>query len=188
MPKMSDDEIERLLTRTGLVRIGTISGDGSPLVVPVGYLYRDGQILMTARAKVAWLEGIRRDPRVCLTIDDGRYPLPKVTVKGTAEIRHEPGEDDLWRDRRLPLTPPDPPDPDATEWSYQAAYHAMTGDEPRALLAVDLAKASVTSWRMPVVGEYLSGSWAARYFQSEPRRFRVVAIGKSLDDVKVVPE
>ena len=80
------------------------------------------------------------------------------------------------------------PDPDAAEWSYQAAYHAMTHDEPRALVAVPLATATVTSWRMPVVGEHLSESWAARYYEGEPRRFRVVAVGKSLDDVKVVPE
>jgi general stress protein 26 len=188
VPKMSDAEIERLLSRNGLVRVGTITADGSPLVVPVGYLYQDGEILMTARARVGWLADIRRDPRVCLVIDDGRYPLPKITINGVAEIRHEPGEDDLWRDRRLPMPPAEEPDPDAAEWSYQAAYHAMTHDEPRALVAVPLATATMTSWRMPIVGEHLSGSWAARYYEGEPRRFRVVAVGKSLDDVKVVPE
>ena len=112
LPKLNHDEIERLLTGNGLLRIATIGADGSPLVVPVGYLYRDGEIMITAREKVTWLADIRRDPRVCITIDDGRYPLPKVTIKGIAEIRHEPGEDDLWRDRRLPLDAPEPPAPD----------------------------------------------------------------------------
>ncbi len=194
MPKLSRDEIEHLLSHSGLLRIATISADGSPLVVPVGYLYRDGELLMTARQKVAWLDDIRRDPRVCITIDDGRYPLPKITVRGDAEIRHEPGEDDLWRDRRLPLDAPEPPVPDSVSddgtqhWSYPAAYHAMTRDEPRALVAVNLARSAVTSWRMPVVGEYLDGSWAERYYTDTPRRFRVTMVGKSLADVKVVAE
>jgi len=102
MPKMTHAEVERLLSGNALLRIATVSADGSPLVVPVGYLYRDGEIMITAREKVSWLADIRRDPRVCITIDDGRYPLPKVTIRGEAEIRHEPGEDDLWRDRRMP--------------------------------------------------------------------------------------
>ena len=192
MPKMSSEQIERLLARNGLVRIATTSADGSPLVVPVGYLYRDGEILMTAREKVSWLADIRRDPRVCLSIDDGRYPLPKVTVRGEAEIRYEPGDDDLWRDRRLPLNAPEPPEPERVlddgteEWTYAAAYHAMTRDEPRALVAVNLARSVVTSWRMPVVGEQLEGSWAGRYYRDTPRRFRVTQVGKSLDDVRVV--
>lgn len=188
MPKLSPDEIERLLTRNGLLRIATVGDDGWPLVVPVGYLYRDGEIMITAREKVAWLADIRSDPRVCITIDDGRYPLPKVTIKGIAEIRHEPGEDDLWRDRRLPLDAPEPPPPGTDVWTYPAAYHAMTRDEPRALVVVNLAASTVTSWRMPIVGETLAGSWADRYYRDEPMRFRVVAVGKALPDVKVVPE
>jgi hypothetical protein len=190
---MSDAEIDRLLTRTALVRIATIAADGSPLVVPVAYLYRDGEILLTARERVTWLENIRRDARVCLSIDESRYPLSKVTIRGAAEIRHEPGEDDLWRDRRLPLDAPVPEpervlDDGTEEWLYPAAYHAMTYDEPRALVAVNLARSQVTSWRMPIVGESLDGSWAARYYAGPPTHFRVTEIGPTLDQVKVVRE
>lgn len=189
MPKLNDGELEQLLTRNGLLRIATVGEDGWPLVVPVGYLYRDSEIMITAREKVTWLADIRRDPRVCITIDDGRYPLPKVTIKGIAEIRHEPGDDDLWRDRRLPLDAPEPPAPGSDGvWTYPAAYHAMTGHEPRALVVVNLAASTVTSWRMPIVGETLAGSWANRYYREEPMRFRVIEIGKTLTDVKVVPE
>jgi hypothetical protein len=193
VPKMSEPEIERLLTRTALVRIATIAADGSPLVVPVAYLYRDGEVLLTARERVSWLENIRRNPRVCLSIDESRYPLSKVTIRGRAEIRHEPGEDDLWRDRRLPLDAPVPEplrvlDDGTEEWLYPAAYHAMTYDEPRALVAIDVTRSQVTSWRMPVVGEALDGSWAARYYAGPPTRFRVTEIGPTLDQVKVVRE
>lgn len=193
MPRMSDSEIDTLLSRAGLVRIATIDAEGAPLVVPVGYVYRDREILMTARQKVTWLADIRRDPRVCLTIDTDRYPLSKVTIRGRAEVRYEPGQDDEWRDVRLPLAD------EATRaaadtlgndepWPFEAAYHAMTHDEPRALVVVPLEGSQVTSWRMPLVGEYLEESWAPSYYEREPRRFRVTQVGRTLADVQVVPE
>src|ERR1051325_6920934 len=103
MPRLRADEMERHLHRNGIVHLAVVTDDGSPLVVPLGYVYRDRQILLTARESVSWLEHIRRDPRVCLSIDSPRYPLAKVTVRGVAEIVFEPGEDDRWRDRRVPL-------------------------------------------------------------------------------------
>ena len=103
MPRLTASEMERLLNRNGIVHLAVVTDDGSPLVVPLGYVYRDRRILLTARERVTWLEHIRRDPRVCLSIDSPRYPLAKVTVRGEAMIVHEPGEDDEWRDLRVPL-------------------------------------------------------------------------------------
>ncbi len=194
MPKMSDGEIRTLLRRSPLVRIATTRRDGAPLVVPVAYLFQDQEILLTARGKVSWLANIRRDPRVCLSIDESRYPLSKVTIQGVAEIRHEPGEDDLWRDRRLPLAPPGHVGPVGTtadgreEWMFAGAYHLITHDEPRALVAIPLDGARVTSWRMPIEGESLDGVWASEYFDDEPVAFRVIETGPTLADVRVVKE
>jgi len=194
VPKLTSEEIDQLLSTAGLVRVGTVNADGSPSVVPVGYLYRDGRILLTARERVNWLTNIRRDPRVCLVIDDTRYPLTKVTINGSATIEYEPGRDDEWRDLRLPLadrytTGPSSLEEEWTEeWSYDAAYRLITHDEPRALVAVALDGADVTSWRLPIEGEYVDESWARRYYRNEPRRFRVVQSGKRMRDVRVVLE
>jgi Pyridoxamine 5'-phosphate oxidase len=194
MPIMTQDEIDRLLSKMALVRIATTNEDGSPLVVPTAYLYRDREVLVTAREKVGWLANIRRDPRVCLCIDLDRYPLSKVTIHGRAEIRFEPGRDEEWRDRRLPLAGRGPLGPDkinedgTEEWLYDAAYQVMTHDEPRALVVVSLEGAKVTSWRMPLEGEYVGESWPDRYYKNEPRKFRVIAVGKGLRDVRVVAE
>ncbi|MCU1345445.1 MAG: hypothetical protein JWL70_1711, partial [Acidimicrobiia bacterium] len=192
MPKLSNDEIVDVLSRGGLVRIATNGADGFPLLVPVAYLYRDRRLLLTARAKVAWLTNIRRDPRVCLCVDEARYPLRKVTITGNAEILFEPGQDDAWRDLRLPLadgttTAPADDHPGA-EWSYDAAYRLITSDEPRALVSVPLNGSAVTSWRLPEVGEYVDSSWAPRYYDQTPRRFRVITSGSRMSDVRVVAE
>jgi Pyridoxamine 5'-phosphate oxidase len=192
MPKLTDEEIEDVLRRGGLVRVATIGADGFPLLVPVAYLYRDRRVLLTARAKVAWLANIRRDAKVCAVVDEGRYPLRKVTITGTAQILFEPGEDDRWRDLRLPLadeaTSAPAHDRPGAEWSYDAAYHLITHDEPRALVSIPLDGSTLTSWRLPLEGEYVDGSWAPRYYEHEPRRFRVVATGPRLGDVRVVAE
>jgi nitroimidazol reductase NimA-like FMN-containing flavoprotein (pyridoxamine 5'-phosphate oxidase superfamily) len=191
MPRLVAEEIERLLSRNGIVHLAVVTDDGSPLVVPLGYVYRDRQILLTARERVAWLGHLRRDPRVCLSIDSPRYPLAKVTVRGEATIVYEPGDDDRWRDRRVPLPTSDRSGPitvrpdGVEEWALDEAYRQMTWDEPRALVAVDLDRSTVTSWRLPVVGEPASDVWAARYYRNEPRRFVVTELGRTMSDVRV---
>jgi len=192
VPRLTNEEIEELLRREGLVRVATTGEDGFPTLVPVAFLYRDRQILLTARARVAWVTNLRRDPRVCACIDEIAYPLRKVTISGRARILFEPGRDDEWRDRRLPLadatTETPPGDVEGAEWSYDAAYRLITHDEPRALVAIPLDGSTVTSWRLPIAGEYVDTSWAQRYFAHRPRRFRVVTTGRRMSDVRVASE
>ncbi|MDH4145159.1 MAG: pyridoxamine 5'-phosphate oxidase family protein [Acidimicrobiia bacterium] len=194
MPRLTAPEIERLLTRNGIVHLAVVTDDGSPLVVPLAYVYRDRQILLTARERVSWLDHIRREPRVCLSIDSPRYPLAKVTVRGEAQIVFEPGDDDQWRDRRVPLAVDDHRGPlvvhpdGREEWTLDEVYRQMTHDEPRALVAVDLDRSRVTSWRLPTVGEPASEVWASRYFRGDGlRRFAVSEVsGWTMADVRVV--
>jgi PPOX class probable F420-dependent enzyme len=161
MPRMTEGEIVAFLDEPGhLVRIGTIDRDGYPSVVPTWFIQRDGLILFTPRGPAACLANLRRDPRIGLSIDEDALPYRKVTVRGTARIVHEPGEDDVWRDlyrsiakRYIPA--------DAAD-----AYVNYTIDQPRALVAVPLADAgtSVTTWRMPVADEDGTGIWHRRYY------------------------
>jgi nitroimidazol reductase NimA-like FMN-containing flavoprotein (pyridoxamine 5'-phosphate oxidase superfamily) len=192
VPKLTDAEVEEVLRREGIVRVATNGAGGSPLLVPVAFLFRDSQILLTARARVAWLENIRRDPRVCACVDEPVYPLRKVTVTGEARIVFEPGRDDEWRDLRLPLADDSTAVPEedvpGREWSYDAAYRLITADEPRALVSISLDGSEVTSWRLPVEGELLDRSWAARYYEHQPRRFRVVKSSRRMSEVRVVSE
>ena len=193
LPKLTTEEIDAQLEQGGIVRLATIAADGWPSVVPLGFVYRDRKVLLTARARVRWLADIRRDPRVCATIDRNEYPLRKVTIKGRAEIVYEPGDDDEWRDLRLPLRTEDWTGPTrlpdgSEEWNWSEAYTVMTHDEPRALVAIPIDGSELTSWRMPLVGEYLEQNWAGRYFHARPRRSRVTRIGPTPDMWRVVAE
>ncbi|MCP5029882.1 MAG: hypothetical protein GY929_26725 [Actinomycetia bacterium] len=159
MPRLTDDELATFLERAGvLVRIGTIDADGMPRVVPTWFVHDQGRILFTPRAQSVFLANLRRDPRVGLSIDEEPLPYRKVTVQGRADLVHELGDDDSWRDTYRAI---------ATRYvgaEGAERYIQATIDQPRALLAVDLARAKVSTWRMPVDGEDGTGIWARRYY------------------------
>jgi PPOX class probable F420-dependent enzyme len=167
MPPLSAAEREDFLTKPGILcRIATIQADGAPHVTPAWFIYEDGAIFITPRAHSAWLANLRRDPRIALTIDAEASPYPKVTVEGLAEIVHDLGEDDAWRDRYRRLAKRYVPGAAADN------YVDTTDDQPRALLRIPLTGSKVRTWRMPLAGEPYSGIWHERYYQPNSKILR----------------
>ncbi|MDH3679250.1 MAG: pyridoxamine 5'-phosphate oxidase family protein [Acidimicrobiia bacterium] len=159
MPKLTDAELHDFLDEgSHLLRLATIDADGMPRLVPVWYTHRDGSILFTPRAESVFLANLRRDPRLALSIDEDPLPYRKVSVQGRAEIVHEIGTDDQWRDiyREIACRYIEPEAADR--------YLTATIDQPRALVAVDLADSEVSTWRMPIDDEPGTGIWARRYY------------------------
>jgi PPOX class probable F420-dependent enzyme len=156
---MTPDETTAFLEEPGhLLRLGTVDADGTPRVVPIWFIHRDGQIWFTPRAESVFLHNIRRDPRVGLSIDEEPLPYRKLTVQGVAQIVHETGEDDAWRDLYRAIACRYVPE-EAAE-----AYIQNTIDQPRALCAVPLESSRVSTWRMPSEAEPGTGIWARRYY------------------------
>lgn len=159
MPKLSDPERDVFLTEPGvLLHLATLAPDGRPEVAPIWFVFEEGAIWFTPRAKSAWLGHLRRDPRVSLAIDEQPLPYRKVLIDGRAELVHDLGADDLWRERYRRIARRYVP-PEAAE-----QYVQDTIDQPRALWRVELAKARVRTWRMPVGDESGTGIWHARYY------------------------
>jgi len=159
MPKLTRVELEAFLNERGhLARIATLRADGSPSVVPVWFLYERGHIHITPRKHSEFGRNLRRDSRTSITIDEEAGPYRKVIVEGRVEFLYEDGEDDRWRDlyRRIALRYGDP--------QSMEYYITETIDQPRSLIAIELAKANVTTWRMPQEGESYTGIWAKRYY------------------------
>jgi nitroimidazol reductase NimA-like FMN-containing flavoprotein (pyridoxamine 5'-phosphate oxidase superfamily) len=163
---MTESEVEGFLAEPGHhVRIATVDADGGPLVVPAWFLYRDGLVYVTPRARSEWLDHLRRDPRACVSIDEEPRPYRKVTIRGRVEILHEPGEDDAWRDiyRAIALRYWEP--------APTTAYLDRTRHLGRALVALPFAYGAPgsTTWRLPLPGEDPDGIWADRYWaDSQP--------------------
>jgi nitroimidazol reductase NimA-like FMN-containing flavoprotein (pyridoxamine 5'-phosphate oxidase superfamily) len=159
MPKLTDQERDAFLAEPGhLVRIATVDADGFPRNVPLWFILHEGMIVFTPRVRSVLLDNVRRDPRIGLTIDEDPLPYRKVTLQGTAQILHEPGEDDVWRELYTNIARRYVPEEGAV------AYVTGTDDQPRALIGVPLASSKVLSWRMPVDDEKGTGIWARRYY------------------------
>ena len=161
MPKLSQKEMQDFLQERGhLARIATLRPDKAPSVVPVWFTCEGDKILITPRKHSAFYSNIKHDPRVAITIDEAAGRYRKILVEGQARILFEPGHDDQWRDiyRRIACRYIDDESADY--------YLTETLDQPRALIAVELANAQVTTWRMPQEGEPYSGIWHRRYYDA----------------------
>jgi len=159
MPKLSARERDAFLSEPGVIlHLATLRGDGSPAVIPIWFIYEEGAIWFTPRAKSEWLGDLRRDPRAALSIDEQALPYRKVVVEGRAELVFDLGKDDAWRDRYRRIARRYI-DPDAAE-----AYVQNTIDQERALFRVPLAGSVVRTWRMPVGEEPGEGIWHRRYY------------------------
>ena len=163
MPKLTDAETRRFLAeREVLMRIAVVRKDGTPLVTPIWFICEDDAIYFTPRKQSEWFACLRHDPRTALCIDESAQPYRKVLIEGKAELVHDIGEDDVWRDRYRRIaeryTPPAAAD----------AYIRNTIDQPRGLYRVPLGHAKVTTWRMPVSGEAAEGIWHHRYYEEGP--------------------
>lgn len=159
MPTLSTRERTEFLNAPGvLMRVSVVRADGSPLVTPIWFAFEDGSIYFTPREKSEWFRCLKRDPRVALCIDEQPLPYRKVIAEGEAELVHDVGADDEWRDlyRRI-----------ATRYVGEKGanqYVTDTIDQPRALFRLPLDKAKVKTWRMPVEGEAPEGIWHDRYY------------------------
>ncbi|MDA0339348.1 MAG: pyridoxamine 5'-phosphate oxidase family protein [Proteobacteria bacterium] len=160
MPTLTYVDRDAFLAERGiLMRIAVVREDGSPLVTPIWFIHRDNAIYFTPREKSEWFACLRHNSRVALCIDEQPHPYRKVIIEGDAELVHDLDADDLWRDLYREI---------AGRYVSEAqanAYVENTIEQPRGLFRVNLSKAKVRSWRMPVEGEPAMGIWHDRYYK-----------------------
>ena len=95
-----------LVEKQPITRIAYAAVDGSPLVVPLGYLLRDGKFLFFTIPTSDKVAALHRDPRIALTIDV--YPRPCcLLVRGTADLREEAGVPEEYLEASFRTMPED---------------------------------------------------------------------------------
>lgn len=88
--QMTRDEVRAFLqygTRTG--KLGTVRRDGRPHVVPIWFVLDGDDLLFTTGAGSVKALAMRRDPRVCLCVDDERPPYAFVSIEGEASLNDD---------------------------------------------------------------------------------------------------
>jgi nitroimidazol reductase NimA-like FMN-containing flavoprotein (pyridoxamine 5'-phosphate oxidase superfamily) len=73
-----------LLKRHDICRIATITQDGWPHCVPVGYLYRNGQFYIPVSKSSKKVSNLRANHCACIVIDDEKENV--LMVQGYVEI------------------------------------------------------------------------------------------------------
>jgi PPOX class probable F420-dependent enzyme len=102
MRVMSEEEWKDFLAaepaRTG--KLATVRKDGRPHVAPIWFeLDDDGTVVFTTGAETLKGRSIRRDPRVCLCVDDERPPFSFVILDGKVDISEDLDEMLVWATR-----------------------------------------------------------------------------------------
>ena len=166
MPRLTRVERYAFLDeRRVIMRIALTRADGGPFVTPLWFLCQDGAIHFTPRERSEWFSMLRHDPRVALCIDEQPLPYRKMVIEGRAELLHDLGEEDRWRDLYLRMAARYVPARDAE------AYVNNTMNERRGLFRVVLADAKVRTWRLPIGDEPGEGIWHQRYYQDPDIEF-----------------
>ncbi len=80
-------------------KVATMNEDGRPHVAPVWFDLDGEDLLFTTGERTAKGRAIRRDPRVCLCVDDERPPFSFVMIEGTATVVEDPGQLLYWATR-----------------------------------------------------------------------------------------
>jgi PPOX class probable F420-dependent enzyme len=101
MRPMSEQEWKAFLTeQPRTAKLATVRADGRPHVAPIWIdLDDDGSVVFTTNAQTLKGKALRRDPRVCLCVDDDRPPFSFVVIEGTAEISEDLDELLHWATR-----------------------------------------------------------------------------------------
>jgi PPOX class probable F420-dependent enzyme len=86
-------EIEGFAEQRLLAILTTVGPDGSPQATPVWYLYDGEHFKVTSRGDRVKVRNIRRDPRVTMVVVDTASNGDPLTVRGTAEVVEEGGEE-----------------------------------------------------------------------------------------------
>jgi PPOX class probable F420-dependent enzyme len=81
-------------TRTG--KVATNRADGRPHITPIWFVLDGDDVVFTTSATSVKAKAIRRDPRVCICVDDEAPPYSYVMVDGAAAVSGDLEELRRW--------------------------------------------------------------------------------------------
>ncbi len=100
MRTLSDAECRAfLLERPRTATLATVREDGRPHVVPIWFDLDGDTLIFTTWHTTVKAKNMRRDPRVCICVDDETPPFAFVQIEGTAAFSDDPEQRLYWATR-----------------------------------------------------------------------------------------
>ena len=134
--KFSSPKIQKYLTEQRLGRLATITPNGLPHIVAVGFVNDETNIYFSTFTKTKKLRNISKDSSVAFIIDDsgGSAGWRYVTVEGDGYLITEQDEFNKVRGLLCDKYPAYLSD----EWTIKRESHTLIRIEPRKILTANL--------------------------------------------------
>jgi PPOX class probable F420-dependent enzyme len=89
--RMTDDEVKAHLDACHRMQVATLDADGSPHLVPLAYMWFDGELAFWTDPESRKVRNLRRDPRIACLVEtgDGVDEIRAVQITGRAEVIDE---------------------------------------------------------------------------------------------------
>ena len=81
---LDDPLSQELLDSKNLLRLGYTALDGSPRVIPIGFLWNGTAVVVCTAPTAPKVAALAKQPRVALTIDTMGPPAKELLLRGTA--------------------------------------------------------------------------------------------------------
>jgi PPOX class probable F420-dependent enzyme len=97
MRTMSDEEYRAfMMYRTRTAKAATTRPDGRPHITPVWFVLDGDDLIFTTHETSLKAKDLRRDPRICLCVDDETPPFDYVMIEGTVTLSEDLEELRRW--------------------------------------------------------------------------------------------
>ena len=88
---LRDPIAQRLLHSSELARLGYVAIDGTPRVIPIGFLWTGAEVITATFQGSPKIRALRKRPNVAVTIDRPGMPPEVLTLRGTVTIEDVDG-------------------------------------------------------------------------------------------------
>jgi len=153
--EVMDDPLSQELLHSAIpVRLAYNGKDDLPRAIPIGFLWKDGRIVVCTASNAYKVKALEANPKVALTIDTAAQPYRALLVRGTASIEIVDGVPPEYLEAsRKAMT-------DEQQFrSFEAAVRSLYERMARITIAPEWAKVLDFETRLPsAVEELLANS------------------------------
>jgi nitroimidazol reductase NimA-like FMN-containing flavoprotein (pyridoxamine 5'-phosphate oxidase superfamily) len=93
MASLSKERLDAFLAQPLIARLGVVTDDGDPYVVPIWYDWTGDGLLIAVRAKAKYVPSLRSGRRACLSIAEDAGELRRALITGRVEVVRDAAPD-----------------------------------------------------------------------------------------------
>ena len=93
MAPLSKERLDGFLAEPLIARLGVVTPEGDPYVVPIWYEWDGVGVVIAVRARARFVPYLRAHPRACVSIGEDRDQLRRVLITGPVEVLRDVAPD-----------------------------------------------------------------------------------------------